>query len=121
VTKFLLDQGVPQSAARLLRESGYDAVHTSGIGLASADDAVLLARASAEARTIVTLDADFHALLAVSGASRPSVVRIRMVGLRADAIVRIVESIVHQGASELEAGVAVSVQAGRIRWRKLPV
>jgi hypothetical protein len=38
VIAFLLDQGVPRSAVDHLRAAGHDAIHTSGIGLASADD-----------------------------------------------------------------------------------
>lgn len=121
MTAFLLDQGIPRSAVRLLLEAGHDAVHASDIGLASADDEVVLERALADARTIVTLDADFHALLAVSGASGPSVIRIRIEGLRGEDVARIVARVVAEGGAELDSGVAVSVQQGRIRWRKLPV
>ena len=40
--KLLLDQGLPRSAAGLLRNAGFDAVHTGEIGLARAEDAVIL-------------------------------------------------------------------------------
>jgi len=45
--------------------------------MAEASDEAILRLGQREGRIVVTLDADFHMLLAVSGASRPSVIRIR--------------------------------------------
>ena len=81
--KFLLDQGLPRSAASLLCQAGLDAVHTGDIGLAKAEDERILDEARASGRVVVTLDADFHTLLALSGAVSPSVIRIRIEGLNA--------------------------------------
>lgn len=72
--KLLLDQGLPRSAASLLREAEIDTVHTGEIGYATAEDAVIIELTRQEKRVVVTLDADFHALLALSGASSPSVI-----------------------------------------------
>lgn len=118
---FLLDQGVPRSAVEHLREAGYDAVHASTIGLASADDETILKRARDENRMVVTLDADFHAILATSGAVQPSTIRIRMEGLHGEDVARIVTQVVVLGMDELRSGAAVTVREGRIRWRKLPI
>lgn len=52
--KLLLDQGLPRSAASLLRSRGHDAVHTGEIGLATAEDAVILAIANQEGRVVFT-------------------------------------------------------------------
>ena len=65
--KLLLDQGVPRSAAALLRADGLDAVHTGEVGMATAEDAAILDRGRAEDRLIVTLDADFHRILCAVG------------------------------------------------------
>ena len=78
--KVLLDQGLPRTAAGLLREIGWDVQHVSERGMSQAEDAAIIAMARQEQRIVVTLDADFHALLAVSGAKGPSVVRIRSGG-----------------------------------------
>ncbi|MFN3407842.1 MAG: DUF5615 family PIN-like protein [Limisphaerales bacterium] len=72
--KLLLDQGTPRSAAALLRGMNFNAVHTAEAGLASASDAEILAHAAGAGAVVVTLDADFRTLLALSGADRPSVI-----------------------------------------------
>jgi predicted nuclease of predicted toxin-antitoxin system len=119
--KFLLDQGLPQSTSLLLRQGGDDAVHTSEVGLARADDDVILAQGLAEGRVVVTLDADFHALLALSGVTQPSVIRIRIEGLRAEDVVSILRRVIEQCGQDLEEGAAVSVTEDSIRVRKLPL
>ncbi len=81
--KLLLDQGLPRSAAGLLRQAGLDTVHTGEIGLATAEDQLILDQARESGRVVVTLDADFHTLLTLSGAVSPSVIRIRIEGLNA--------------------------------------
>lgn len=66
--KLLLDQGVPRTSAALLRRAGFDAVHTSELEMSEALDEKILRRGVADGRTIVTLDADFHAHLALLAA-----------------------------------------------------
>jgi predicted nuclease of predicted toxin-antitoxin system len=56
--RFLLDQGLPRSAAGLLRARHFDAVHAGEIGLAFAADLEILSRGREERRVIVTLRAD---------------------------------------------------------------
>jgi predicted nuclease of predicted toxin-antitoxin system len=84
--KLLLDQGLPRTAAKLLSEAGVETIHVGDVGYASADDANIIEFARQGGFVIVTLDADFHALLALSGAIAPSVIRIRMEGLRSEAL-----------------------------------
>ena len=59
-------------------------VHVYDIDLSRANDRRILEHARVNGRTIVTLDADFHALLAVDNANGPSVIRIRRQGLTGD-------------------------------------
>ena len=86
--KLLLDQGLARSTATALREVGFDALHVGDIGMAEALDAHIVERARIEGRVIVTLDADFHAILALTGATSPSVIRLRIQGLRGAEVAR---------------------------------
>jgi predicted nuclease of predicted toxin-antitoxin system len=119
--KLLLDQGLPRSAAALLRESGIDAVHVGEIGYSSVDDAVILQKGRDENRTVVTLDADFHTLLALEGAVSPSVIRIRMEGLTGKGAADLMQAVLFHCGEDLERGAMVTVQRGRIRVRWLPI
>ena len=119
--KLLLDQGLPRSAASLLRAVGIDTVHTGEIGLATTDDESIIQVARQEERIVVTLDADFHALLALSGADKPSVVRIRIEGLRAEPLATLLQALLEERGSELKKGALMTVQPTRIRIRFLPI
>lgn len=119
--KLLLDQGLPRSTASLLREAGHDAVHTAELGLSTASDREILTRARADEMVVVTLDADFHAELAITSASKPSVIRLRIEGLRAEATAELLLEVLRRCGAALEAGAVASVQAGRLRIRRLPV
>jgi predicted nuclease of predicted toxin-antitoxin system len=64
VNRLLLDQGLPRAAATLLRLTGWNVMQVFEFGMNCASDADFLPRARAEASARVTLDADFHSLLA---------------------------------------------------------
>jgi predicted nuclease of predicted toxin-antitoxin system len=119
--KLLLDQGIPRSAAALLREAGIDTVHVGEIGHSRSDDNVILQLARDSDRTVATLDADFHTLLALSGESMPSVIRVRIEKLRADAMSKLLQAVIEQCKDDLAKGAAVIVQESRIRIRHLPI
>lgn len=119
--RLLLDQGLPRSAATLLRQSGWDVVHVSEIGMSRASDAAILQRARAEARVCVTLDADFHSLLATSGERSPSAIRVRKEGLDASALTALLQAIWPRIEDELDSGALVPVTEQSIRVRRLPI
>jgi predicted nuclease of predicted toxin-antitoxin system len=119
--RLLLDQGLPRTAASLLRQSGIDTLHVGEIAYATAEDEAILQLGRDEGRVIVTLDADFHALLARSNAGLPSVIRIRIEGLHADALVRLLQDVLTRCEEDLERGAVVTVQPAAIRIRRLPL
>ena len=70
---------------------------------------------------VVTLDADFHALLALSGAVGPSVIRIRIEGLQGEGLARLLVNVVKICIDDLMKGGMVSVIENAVRIRQLPV
>ena len=119
--RLLLDQGLPRSTARLLTQAGWDVVHVSEVGMSRAADSDVLARARAEARICVTLDADFHSLLAISGEGEPSVVRIRKEGLDASRLAALLQGIWPGIEDALLRGAMVTVTDRSVRVRRLPI
>lgn len=119
--KLLLDQGLPRSAAGLLRARSVDAVHVAERGWSANSDVMLLDAAQREGRVIVSLNGDFHDWLAVSRAAGPSVIRIRIEGLRAEALVALITNVLAATGDRLMSGSLVSVSADSIRVRSLPV
>jgi predicted nuclease of predicted toxin-antitoxin system len=119
--KLLLDQGLPLSAAALLRETGIDSIHVGEIGMSEAEDADIIQRARDEGRIVATLDADFHTLLALNVAIAPSVIRIRIERLRAQALTNLLLAVIAECEGDLEQGAAITIEPSRIRVRRLPL
>ena len=119
--KFLLDQGLPRSTVKALGDRGIAAEHVGLIGMATASDAEILEAARTRDAVVVTLDADFHSLLAAAHATTPSVIRIRIEGLKGEDIAQTIDRVIVSGQTELEAGAAVSVTSSGIRIRLLPL
>ena len=119
--RLLLDQGLPRSTGALLAQAGRDVTHVSEIGMSRADDIDILERARTDERVCVTLDADFHALLATSGERGPSVVRVRKEGLDAGALAALLQTVWPDIESALADGAMVTVTDRSIRVRRLPI
>ncbi len=69
----------------------------------------------------MTLDSDFHTFLAMSGDDAPSVIRYRVEGLAAPALVRHLLVVLDACQAEFIAGAAVVVERTRARIRMLPL
>ena len=119
--KFFLDQGLPRSTVDHLGVVNIDAKHVGQLGLSSASDAAILDEARVRSAVVVTLDADFHKLLALSQKSSPSVIRIRIEGLKGDQLALVLKQVISTAKTELIDGAAVSVTPARIRVRLLPI
>ena len=70
---------------------------------------------------VVTLDADFHTILAVSGAGQPSVIRFRVQGLRARETVGFVQQVLAVFADDLRRGALITVKTRKTTCHRLPI
>jgi len=119
--RLVLDQGVPHDAAALLRSLGYDCTHVGEIGMSKAADGEILAFSLRRDAVVVTLDADFHTILAVSGAQGPSVIRVRLQGLGAPEVVEVVRKTLASFEAELKRGCLITVKALKTTCHRLPI
>jgi predicted nuclease of predicted toxin-antitoxin system len=89
--------------------------------MSAACDAEILEEGRRRNAVVVTLDADFHSLLALSNATMPSVIRIRIEGLKGYDLAMMIQRVARLAIDELEAGAAVTATERRIAIKRLPL
>jgi len=89
--------------------------------MSQSTDRTILNFALAQDRTVVTLDADFHTLLAVANESCPSVIRIRQEGLKGREVAALLLVIWSRIEAQIQRGAMVTVTEKTIRVRNLPL
>ena len=118
---FLLDQGLPRSTVDELKRLNINSTYVGEIGLAFAKDIEIIKKAIELNSIIVTLDSDFHAILALNNLRKPSVIRIRMEGLKANDISSLLLEVLKKAEKELKNGSVISVTKNGIRIHSLPL
>lgn len=119
--KVLLDQGLPLSSVQFLRQQNWDVVHVTEVGMSRATDRQIIDYALQTDRVCITLDADFHAILAINAMAKPSIVRIRQEGLKGSDVAALLMQVWLQAGAHLDAGSLITVTGDAIRIRKLPL
>ncbi|SRR5581483_3868483 len=117
----LIDMNLSPRWVTYLAAAGFKAVHWSAVGPGDASDAELIRWALENDYIVVTADLDFGAILAITGARRPSVLQVRADNLTPAAVGDAVLTALHQARRELLEGALVSVDAARARLRILPL
>jgi predicted nuclease of predicted toxin-antitoxin system len=73
-------------------------------------------------RIIITLDADYHASIALASAPSPSVIWIRVVNLRAAEYIEVIMPILNEYKEMLINGVLITIRSDRkVKTRLLPI
>ncbi len=119
--RFLADAGISPKTVDFLRRSGHDAVHVRELAMQRAPDRVLIEKAQADDRIVLTFDLDFGAILALGILDRPSVVIFRLTDERAESVNRRIEGVLSEQADALASGALILVEDARYRIRKLPI
>ena len=110
----------PSWVDRLARH-GFEAVHWSTIGAATAPDSKILTWANEHGFVLITNDLDFSSILAASTAATPSVVQIRTQDLLSDAVVDVVVQVLQAHRDHIERGALLSIDEAATRVRMLPL
>lgn len=76
--RFLTDEDVPRSTARILREAGFDAVDTRDVGLRGKSDAEVFAYAQQENRLLITCDLGFANILSFPPSQHQGILVVRI-------------------------------------------
>ena len=110
--KFLIDRCAGRRLADWLRGQGHDVVESQDWG-PDPGDRVLLDRATAEDRVLVTMDKDFGKFLFAQGI--PHCGLVRLPDVLADQRIRLMEQILTRFGAELDDRAVVTVRGERIR------
>lgn len=119
--RLLIDESLSQRVAVRLSEAGHDVCHLADLDLLGARDETVLAAARRDGRALASADTDFGTLLALSGASQPSVILLRRADRRAERRAAAIHSAIEAVGEDLTRGALVVVEPDRLRLRRLPI
>jgi predicted nuclease of predicted toxin-antitoxin system len=119
--RFLADAGISPKTVEFLRRMGHDAVHVREIGMQRAPDLLLVEKAKAEGRVVLTFDLDFGEILAMGVATQPSVLLFRLTDERSDSVNRRIEVVLAEQSDTIMSGALILIEDLRYRIRRLPI
>ena len=112
---------LPPSWVERLAARGFEAVHWSTIGAATAPDVEILTWANQHERVLITNDLDFSAILAAGAVHGPSVVQLRTQDLLSEDAARVVARALEAHREDIGRGALLSIDEGGARVRMLPL
>lgn len=117
---FLIDMNLPPAWRELLTFDDCIALHWSDVGRGNDTDQSIIEYARKNHCVIVTQDLDFGDILQHTGASKPSVLQVRLENTDprhcGDTIIKLIQL----AKSDLDAGALVTLSAQKHRIRSLP-
>jgi len=119
--RLVVDVNLSPAWVDALMDAGWDAVHWTTVGDPRAPDQEIMAWAREHGRIVFTHDLDFGTLLALTGASGPSVIQVRALDVLPDHLAPIVLAALRQHSVDLEAGALLVIDESKLRVRILPI
>lgn len=119
--RIVADVRISPITVQHLNELGHDVIRANAVLPGNAPDHEIVAWAAANERVVITQDLGFAGILALTGATRPSIVTLRLSDSRVEAVNRILETVLPGLEEPVVAGAPITVADERVRIRQLPV
>lgn len=119
MTRYLVDEDLPRSLARRLRDAGFDAVDVRDVGLRGSSDEGVLKRAVQESRAVLTADVGFGNILRFPLGDHAGIILVRLPEeLTAPDLVSSILAALSLLDEESVVGSVVTINPNRIRIRR---
>jgi predicted nuclease of predicted toxin-antitoxin system len=119
--KLIADVNISPRVVEHLRAGGFDAVRITELLDARSTDEAVLAEAARQGAVLISRDQDFSAIVALSGATRPSLLNIRMSSVDPKVIADAVMLVLRTAHDELSAGAVATLDDVGVRVHQLPI
>ena len=119
--RVLIDMNLSTEWRKVFESIAWTSYHWSDVGSPSAPDTELMDWARKEGCVVFTHDLDFGALLAASGATKPSVIQMRCEDTNPSTMGAVLVEALYLSEDDLRAGALVTVDPRRTRIRVLPL
>jgi len=119
--KFLADVNISRRVVERLRTHGYSVVRVPEIMDPRAPDQEILAEARRRGAIVVSFDQYFGAILAVSGATSPSLINIRVTNVDVKKLANAILAVVRLAEEDLMEGAVVTLDDNGVRVHRLPL
>jgi predicted nuclease of predicted toxin-antitoxin system len=119
--RLLADVNVSRRVVERLRSRGWDVIRVPEIMDPRSPDYDILSEARRRQAVRVSHDQDFGAILAISGATAPSFVNLRVSDVDADRVARTIADALRTAEADLLAGAVVTLDDAGMRVHQLPL
>jgi predicted nuclease of predicted toxin-antitoxin system len=119
--RFLADVNISRHVIARLRSQGCDVTLVSEIMDCRSPDQEVLSEARRRQAIVISFDQDFGAILAISGATNPSLINLRVTDVDAERLANAIFAVVSVTAADLISGAVVTLDDAGVRVHRLPL
>ena len=119
--RIFADVHISPITVQRLNELGHDVIRSDSVLPNNAQDSEIAMRAMTDERAVLTQDLGFAAMIALAGATRPSIITLRLSDSRVEVVNRILDAVLPALEEPILAGAIVTIGDERVRIRELPI
>ena len=119
--RLIADVHISPRTIQLLNDLGHDVIPVESVLPADSQDEAIVLEALELGRAILTQDLGFAAILVSAGATKPSLVTLRLSDARVDNVNARLQQVLPSLEDEVLAGAIATVEDERVRTHRLPV